>query len=183
MNAHGDLFLTYRDYAALPADGRRYELHDGALSVTAAPGTRHQRVSRNLLEVLSAHVKSRRLGEVLFAPFDVILSDRTVLQPDIVYFDHARLAALSERGAEGAPTLVVEIISPSTTTIDRVTKPSLYSRHGVPFFWLVDPVGRTIEAFVLERGSYTVAARALGDEVVTVPPFPDLALRLSSLWP
>ncbi|HEV8640324.1 MAG TPA: Uma2 family endonuclease [Methylomirabilota bacterium] len=175
--------LTYRDYAALPDDGRRYELHDGALSVTPAPGTRHQRISRDLFEVLNAHVKARRLGEVLYAPLDVILSDTTVLQPDIVYFDHSRLAALSGRGAEGAPTLVVEIISPSTTTIDRVTKPRLYARHRVPFFWLVDPEARSLEAFALGPEGYSLVVRASGVTPVGPPPFPDLALIPASLWP
>src|SRR2546425_12492767 len=141
----GSVVLTYRDYAALPDDGRRYELHDGILSVAPAPGSRHQRISRNLFLLLQRHVEARRLGEVLYAPLDVILNDKTVLQPDIVYFDHSRLAALSERGVEGAPTLVVEIISPSTTMVDRVTKPRLDAPHLVPCSWLVDPEARRLE--------------------------------------
>ena len=68
--------LTYRDYEALPDDGRRYELHDGELSVTPAPTTDHQFASRNLFRQLDAHVAAHRLGEVLFAPIDVILSDK-----------------------------------------------------------------------------------------------------------
>jgi Uma2 family endonuclease len=183
MDASGALLLTYRDYAALPADGRRYELHDGALSVTPGPGTRHQRTSANLGDVIRAHVKRKGLGEILYAPLDVILSNTTVVQPDLVYLDQPRQHLASERGVEGPPALVVEILSPSTRTIDRVTKPFIYARHGVPSLWVVDPEARTIEAFVLEHGSYVVAARASGDEEVTLPPFPDLALRLAPLWP
>ena len=175
--------LTYRDYAALPDDGRRYELHDGILSVTPAPGSRHQRISRNLFLLLQRHVEARRLGEVLYAPLDVILNDKTVLQPDIVYFDHSRLAALSERGVEGAPTLAIEIISPSTTMIDRVTKPRLYAQHRVPFFWLVDPEARSLEAFALGPEGYSLVVRASGATPVGPPPFPDLALIPASLWP
>jgi Uma2 family endonuclease len=183
MDARGDLLLSYRDYATLPADGRCYELHDGALSVTPAPGTRHQRISRNLSELLNEHVTTRGLGEVLYAPLDVILSDITVVQPDLIYLDRSRQHLASERGVEGPPALVVEILSPSTRTIDRVTKPFLYARHGIPCLWLVDPEARTIEAFVLERGSYVPAVRVSGDEEVTLPPFPDLTLCLGSLWP
>ena len=97
--------LTYRDYAALPDDGRRYEIHEGELSVTPAPATKHQRLIRKLLVALDAYVSVRRLGEVFVAPYDVILSDTTVVQPDIVYVATDRLGLISERGIEGPPTL------------------------------------------------------------------------------
>jgi Uma2 family endonuclease len=175
--------LTYHDYAALPEDGRRYELHDGALSMTPAPGTLHQRVSRNLGVLLHRHVEARQLGEVFFAPLDVILSETTVVQPDLVYIDGAHRRAVSSRGIEGPPTLVVEILSPSTATIDRVTKPHLYARYGVPHLWLVDPEAQALEALVLEPGGYSLAVRAVGATPVGPPPFQDLALVPSSLWP
>jgi Uma2 family endonuclease len=181
MGAHG-LVLTYRDYAALPDDGHRYELHDGALSMTPAPGTRHQRISREFLSALHQHVKAHGTGEVFVAPYDVILSDVTVLQPDLVYLDATRARLVSERGVEGPPTLVVEIISPSTGTIDRVTKAHLYARYEVPYFWLVDPTARTIEAFRLDDGRYVLVTRAAGDVEVVLPPFNNLTLRLADLW-
>ena len=179
----GPALLTYRDYVALPDDGRRYEVHDGALSVTPAPGTRHQRVSANLFEVLRWHVTRRRLGEVLYAPLDVILSETTVLQPDLVYLDQIRRGLATERGIEGPPTLVVEILSASTATIDRVTKPHLYARYGVPYLWLVDPEVRSVEAFALEAGRYVLRGLASGTATVSPPPFSDLALVPASLWP
>ena len=175
--------LTYRDYEALPADGRRYELHDGELSVTPAPGTRHQRISSALFSILKAHVTTRGLGEVLYAPIDVILADTTIVQPDLVYLDPTRAGLVSERGIEGPPTLVVEILSPSTTNIDRRTKRRLYQRFGVPHYWIVDPESRTIEAFGLAESEYRLAARAAGDTLVSLPPFPDLAFSPASLWP
>src|SRR4030095_2805140 len=100
--------LNYEDYAALPDDGRRYEVHDGELSVTPAPGTHHQRVSRNLNEILGAHVRTRGLGEVLYAPVDVILANTTVVQPDLIFIAPAHASRISRRGIEGAPTLAVE---------------------------------------------------------------------------
>ena len=175
--------LTYKEYEALPADGRRYEIHEGELSVTPAPSPQHQMISRNLFLVLHAHVKAKGIGEVLYAPLDVILSDTSIVQPDIVYLDPARLSAISRRGVEGPPTLAIEIISPSTTLIDRSTKHQLYARHAVPFFWLVDPEGRTVEAFVLGPQGYSLALRASGTEPVSPPPFPDLALIPAPLWP
>jgi Uma2 family endonuclease len=182
MSTHG-IVLTYKDYEALPADGRRYELHEGELSVTPAPGTRHQRILRDLSELVWQHVKARGLGEVLFAPVDCILSDITVVQPDIVYLDPTRAHLVSERGIEGPPTLAVEVISPSTALIDRSTKGQLYARYGVPYYWIVDPAGRSIEAFTLSEGRYQLVTRATGAGPVSLPPFPDLAFAPESLWP
>lgn len=175
--------LTYKDYEALPADGRRYELHEGELSVTPAPSPKHQQVSRNLAMALHQHVMSRGLGEVLFSPIDCMLSDITVIQPDIVYLDTARLPAITSRGIEGPPTLVVEILSLSTIQIDRGVKFQLYARHGVPCYWIVDPEARVIEAYQLTGEAYEPRARMQGSEPVVLPPFPDLALVPASIWP
>jgi len=175
--------LTYKDYEALPADGCRYEVHEGELSVTPAPSPRHQQVARNLLVVLNDHVRRRELGEVLCAPIDCILSDITIVQPDIVYLEPGRLPAISQRGIEGPPTLVVEILSPSSAQIDRGAKFQLYARHGVPYYWIVDPDSRAVEAYTLTRRAYELTARGAGTEVVSLPPFPDLTLVLASLWP
>ena len=105
--------LTYKDYEALPADGRRYEIHEGELHVTPAPSPQHQMIVLNIATLLHSHVKAKRIGEVLIAPLDVILSDTTIVQPDIVYLDSVRCGAISRRGVEGPPTLVVEVLSPS----------------------------------------------------------------------
>jgi Uma2 family endonuclease len=177
------LILTYRDYEALPADGRRYELHEGELSVTPVPSPRHQRVSRKLLVVLNQHVEAHRLGEVFVAPIDCILSDTTIVQPDILYLESQQLSAISPRGIEGPPTLVVEIVSPSTTQIDRSVKLQLYARHGVPYYWIVDPDARSIEAYTLTGAAYQLTARVERSESTSLPPFPDLALVPASLWP
>src|SRR3989449_8398937 len=117
-----DVVLTYKDYEALPADGRRYEIHDGELSVTPAPGTRHQEVRANLFDLLRHHVNDRRLGKLFYAPTDCILAETTIVQPDIVFVDAGRLPIISERGIEGIPSLVVEVLSPSPTHLDRGSK-------------------------------------------------------------
>jgi Uma2 family endonuclease len=174
--------LTYRDYEALPDDGRRYEIHDGELCVTPAPTPQHQMISIQLIEALLPHARSNN-GVLLYAPLDVILADTSIVQPDIVYLTADRKERVSRRGIEGAPTLIVEILSPSTRRIDRVTKPRLYARYRVPFLWLVDPDARTLEAFVLEGDSYVLALKAAGTEPVAPPPFPGLALIPETLWP
>ena len=179
--------LTYSDYEALPADGRRYEIHGGELSVTPSPSLDHQIILANLLRVLFPHVPSVAPGLLLAAPLDVILADTvdetTIVQPDILYVAPDRMALTSRRGIEGGPTLAVEILSPSTRRIDRVTKTRLYARYDVPFLWLVDPDARTVEAFELHAGRYTLALAATGSEPVDLPPFTGLGLVPDRLWP
>src|SRR6266851_10197808 len=138
------IVLTYDDYAALPDDGKRYELHEGELSVTPSPGTRHQEILVTLTIILATHVRAKGIGKLLVAPYDCIMSDITVVQPDLVYMDESRLALISERGLDGAPTLAVEILSPSTAHIDRRRKMALYAAHDVTWYWIVDPIARTI---------------------------------------
>ena len=181
------VLLTYRDYAALPDDGRRYEIHDGELSVTPAPNLLHQRCLANLFLALNAHVRAHGFGEALFAPLDVILADTvtdtTIVQPDLIFLDQACRDRVSRRGIEGPPTLAVEILSPSTAAIDRGTKLRLYARRGVPFFWIVDPEARTIDAYTLTGNRYAPPLRAAGREPVDLPPFAGLALVPATLWP
>ena len=174
--------MTYQDYAALPDDGLRYEIHDGELSVTPAPGRTHQAVVGRLFAILLEHVTARELGEVYVAPFDTILSNITVVQPDIVFIANDRLAILAERGVEGAPTLVVEVISPSTVRIDRVTKLALYARHSVPYCWIVDPPARTVETYRLESAAYRLDEKWEGDTPRALTPFPDLLLDPAVVW-
>ena len=173
--------LTYADYAAIPDDGRRYELRDGELSVMPAPGTTHQGVLRDLLVILHEHVKRGRLGVVFPAAVDCIFSDTTVLQPDIVYVETGRAAIVTERGIEGAPTLAIEILSPSTAGTDRTVKAGLYARFGVPWYWIVDPGASTVEAFALRGKTYELARRLEATAGGALPPFEDLAIDVGVL--
>ena len=175
--------LTYGDYVALPDDGKRYEIHDGELSMTPAPGRKHQRVVLRLAAMLDAHVSAQGLGEVDIAPFDVVLSDPSIVQPDIIFVAADRAAAFSNRGFEGAPTPTVEVLSRWTAQIDRSTKRQLYARHGVPYYWIVDPDQRTIEAHLLSGSVYGAPMTFRGDSLVDLPPFPGLTLDPVALWP
>ena len=176
------VILTYADYAALLDDGRRYEVHEGELSVMPAPNIRHQRVNLNLCDVLLHHVRGRQLGEIFVAPIDCILADTTVVQPDIVFVDAPHASRVSERAIEGAPTLVVEVLSPSTERTDRARKLDLYARHGILYYWIVDPDGRNIDAYALDAGAFRLAGRLTGNEPATLAPFDDLRLDPAVLW-
>ncbi len=177
------VILTYKDYEALPNDGRIYEIHEGELSVVPAPIPDHQRTSRKLFLPLNTHVTTHDLGEVFYAPIDVILSDITIVQPDLVYIERGRLHLVTSRGIEGPPTLLVQILSPSTAQINRTTHRQLFAKHGVPYYWIVDPEARVIEAYVLREGGSELAVRAAGPSPVFLPPFNDLPIIPDSLFP
>ena len=174
--------LTYADLAALPADGKRYELHEGEIYMTAAPRPRHQLVVGNLYLIMAEHVRRLGLGEIFLAPIDVILSSITVVEPDLVYLDTSRLPSVSDRGIEGPPTLAIEVLSPSTAPADRGIKRQLAARYGVPHYWLVDPDACVIETYHLVGGTSEPGPRLEGAAPATLPPFPDLLFEPAAVW-
>jgi Uma2 family endonuclease len=95
--------------------------------------------------------------------------------------DGRRLGLVSQRGVEGAPTLAIEVLSPSTTLTDRSTKLQLYARHAVPYCWIVDPEARRIEVYRLADTAYVLETTASGTAPVTLPPLA-LAVVPASLW-
>jgi Uma2 family endonuclease len=133
--------FTRADLDRMPADGRRYELVDGTLIVSAAPGRLHQRAVGRLYRLLDDACPDQ--FEVLPAPFAVALADDTELQPDIVV---GREADFTERGLVGPPALAVEVLSPSTRLIDTHVKRERLERAGARAYWVVDPVARPAEA-------------------------------------
>lgn len=155
--------LTYDDLRQLPDDRNRYELLGGELIVSPSPHRAHQRVSYRLTQLIGDHVDAQQLGEVYAAPVDVRLSPHSVVQPDLLFIRRDRLAIYGPTGpVEGAPDLVVEIVSPASRVMDRVRKAALYADSGVPEYWIVDPEPRTVELLVLDRGLYTPVAAEAG---------------------
>ena len=144
--------LTVRDYMSITdGDDRRFELIDGELILAPSPVPQHQMISRNLFRMLDDFVASQNLGELLYAPMDVVLSEHDVFQPDILFVSRNRLHIIGDRNIQGAPDLVIEILSPSTETRDRGVKLNQYLRYGVREYWIIDPQERTLE--VLRAGN------------------------------
>ena len=134
---------TREQVLALPEDGNRYELIDGALLVTPSPRVPHQSVAMALCGKLIPHVDAHRLGRVLSSPADLFGRLGQLAQPDIFVLP---TRAMSERWAElPDPILAIEVLSPSTARYDRVTKRRFYQRAGVPEYWIVDLDARTVE--------------------------------------
>jgi len=174
--------LTYEDYCAMPEDGRRYQLIEGDLDVIPAPSTTHQRVSQNLELILAYHIRGHRLGAIFHAPIDVLLAPDTVVQPDVVFVSRERRSVVTERGIEGPPDLVVEILSPKTRRLDRTTKMRVYARFGVRECWLIDPEAQSFEVFRLSGGAYVLAQAASGSETASSDLFPGLTLSLEAIF-
>ena len=147
--------LTYADYAKTP-DDERYELLDGLLIKIPTPLVYHQRVLGNLLYRMAPFVSECKLGHVYSRPTDVVLSDTTVVEPDILFVTSQRSHIITRENIQGAPDLVVEILDPPTAESDRAVKLDLYAQHGVKEYWIVDPDAKTITVLLRGEGGFGV---------------------------
>ncbi|WP_338825988.1 hypothetical protein MTBGP_26520 [Moorella thermoacetica] len=172
---------TYDDYIRLD-DDNRYEVVEGELLLTPSPGFKHQDVVRKLAGFLSAWIEGQNLGVVITAPFDVVLARDTVLQPDIVYLARENYHRLTNACLQGAPDLVIEVISPSTVRRDRIRKSRLYLKHGVKEYWLVDPEGGTVEIFTYTPEGWRLAGTYSQEEILNSPLLPGLAIDLNAVF-
>ncbi|MCS5696658.1 Uma2 family endonuclease [Desulfofundulus thermocisternus] len=143
-------FYTYDDYIKID-DGNRYELIEGELVLTPSPGTRHQLLVGRLFKIIDQYAQRTGSGQVFFAPLDVVLDEpvkMNTFQPDVIFISNERLGIIEETRINGAPDLVVEVLSPGTIRRDRGRKSRQYFKSGVREFWLVDPQERLVEVFV-----------------------------------
>lgn len=164
------------DLPNLPDDGHRYEIVDGVLLVNAAPTPRHQRVQQLLWYHLHVHCPPPLW--VMTAPLDVVLADDTVVEPDILV---APRSAFTEENLPEPPLLAVEVLSPSTSTVDRNLKLLRYQRAGIGSYWLVDPDALRLTAYELRDGEYQIVAEIARDqEWTTAVPF-EVTIRPSEL--
>ena len=181
MGASTALRFTYQDYLLLPED-RRYEVIDGDLFMTPAPTPYHQLVSKRIGHVLDDFVEKNRLGMVLYAPCDVVLSETDVVQPDILFVSAGRLAIVGEKFISAAPDLIVEVLSPATETRDRVAKTKLYAKKGVRELWFADPEAKTIELLVNSGEGFRREALAGSTETLRSVLLEGLEIPLDSVF-
>ena len=149
-----DVKLTREDYEGFPDDGRRHEIIDGEHYVTPAPSVRHQAISRNLTALIWSFLSQRSLGKLFAAPCDVYLSRFDVVQPDLVFVSSGGGAIVTDDNIQGAPDLVIEILSPGTRKTDERTKRDQYARFGVLEYWIIDPELETIKVLRLGETGY-----------------------------
>jgi Uma2 family endonuclease len=175
--------LTYDDLLLLPDDGKRHELIDGEHFVRSAPGVPHQRVLARLAFQLYGFVDEHQLGEVFFAPLDVLFSRHDVVEPDLIFVSTARGAIVETANLQGAPDLLVEVLSPGSHRHDEVRKRNLYERAGIDEYWIVDPEAETVKVFRRDGERFArpqLLSRADGD-VLATPLLPGLTVPLATL--
>jgi len=164
-----EIRFTYEDYLRLPDDGKQYQIVGGELYMSPAPVPYHQRILLNLSMVLQHFVAERDLGSVWIAPCDIVLSDEDVVEPDLFFISKEREDIVGDTYIEEAPDLAVEILSPSTSTLDRTIKMRLYERFGVREYWVVDPKRTQIEVMVLtDQGYDPVGVYGAGEHATSV---------------
>lgn len=142
--------LTYEDYLHFPEG--RWELIDGEAYMTASPNYRHQEIVGRLYWRVRSFVEEHGGGRVVLSPFDVVLTDHDVVQPDLVFLSDDALDVLTPANIRGRPTWVIEVLSDPRR--DRRLKLDLYAREGIPEYWLVDPDQDHVEVRLLTGHTY-----------------------------
>jgi len=170
---------TWDDYRTWP-EGDRWEIVAGeAYAMSPAPTPRHQHIVSALTHALVAYFTGKPC-RALVAPVDVKLDAENIVQPDLMVV--CRPEQFRRTHIEGAPTLVIEVLSPSSALHDRAMKLPLYARHGVQEVWLVTPYPHCIEIFLLDGPSYRLAHVLKRQDVLHSPSFPDLVVDLALLF-
>jgi Uma2 family endonuclease len=165
-----------------PDDGKRYEVIDGDLYVSPPPVPEHQGAAVVLTGYLQPFIRDRNLGRLYTAPIGVTLDDENGVQPDLVFISRERLDIVGRRGIEGAPDLVVEVLSPSTRSRDRGVKQRRYAAAGVRYYWIVDPRTRTLDELRLGGEGYERIGTSGPGAVFRPELFPGLEISIDELW-
>lgn len=171
---------TREDVLALPDDGNRYELVDGVLLVSPSPRALHQVAVSEFYDRLKRYVRDHRLGTVLFSPADLDLRSGQLVQPDIFVLPTTSGQPFRDWADAGIPSLIVEVLSPSTARHDRVTKRRLYQRTRVATYWIVD-----LDARLVEVWTDGAAAPVVVDQTLLWSPsasIPALRIELAELF-
>ena len=176
--------LTYEDYALIPEDGQRHEIIDGEHYVSPAPLLSHQRLAFLFTLRVGGFVETNRLGLFFFAPADVLLSIHDIVQPDLFFISNERAAIAGEKNVQGAPDLVIEILSKGTRRLDKGPKLEAYERYGIREYWMIDLFRRGVLPW--ERSGESLRAKpflsaSVGD-VLTTPLLPGFELPLAEIF-
>ena len=174
---------TYQDYLKLPDDGRIYEIIEGVLYMTNAPNIDHQYTVMEIAFQLKRFIDKQQLGYVLTAPFEVHLTDKTrPVQPDILFIKTEKWPKPGAKYFQGAPDLIVEVMSPSSQRRDRVVKFTAYEQAGVLEYWIVNPKTKSVELFTLPGPEYVLVGEFIGEEIIESKLLPELQIKANSLF-
>lgn len=170
--------ITRHEYALIPVGSPNQQLIEGDLILAPSPGSYHQDILGRLYRLLATHLDEHPLGRVFIAPLDVHLSDINVYQPDLFFIRKANAGIIEEHGIEGAPDLVVEILSKSSEKYDLGPKRAVYARTGVEELWIVDPAKKSLALYRLTENADTPAATYKAKQKFTSTVLPGLTINL-----
>ncbi len=180
MSTIGPL-ISRHERDQLPDDGKRYELLEGGLLASPSPNQKHQRCIWQLMAFLQS-AEHAGYGRGYVAPFDVILDDYNVVEPDVLFIRTEHFHIITEAHVEGAPDLVVEVLSPGTQDRDRGVKAHAYAQFGVEEYWIVDPENQTLTIYRLTAGHYQESGPYESGATITSPVFPGIPLTVERLF-
>jgi Uma2 family endonuclease len=174
--------ITRHDYQEMPEGPPYFQVIEGELVMAPSPNLFHQEIAGCIYALLLRFLERKPLGSVFVAPLDVFLSDVNVYQPDVIFVSNARRSILTERGVEGAPDLVVEVLSPGTARYDRGPKRKIYARTGVKELWMVEPETKSIQVYELTKNAETPAATHGPDSIFKSSLLPGLKIRAQAVF-
>lgn len=172
---------TYEDYCKI-SDDKRYELIGGELLMTPSPVTKHQRISRRLESILDNFITENKLGELFYAPYDVYFDNENVVQPDILFISKDRSGIVGEKNVQGAPDLVIEIISENSAYRDMVQKKKVYAKFGVREYWIVIPESEEIEVYTIKDNTYQLCKAYGKESILESPLLKGLTLKVMDIF-
>ena len=184
MAARIDPLMTVDDLDCMPEDGNRYEVMEGELFVSRAPGLSHQVVSGNMFAAIWNYLAANPIGQVIATP-GLVFSEYSGVIPDIVFFTHERGARIISGARLGAaPEIVIEILSPGQENLarDRIAKRQLYAKHGVDEYWILDSDNRAVEIYRLNAGGLDLASTLKDEDQITSAVLPGFACAVSQIF-
>ena len=172
---------TVKDYDLLE-EGAPFQLINFDLVMSPSPLAVHQQILFNLSEIIVLYNINSRTGQWMYAPMDVKFDDGNVLQPDILFISEERKAELIKDRVEGAPDLIIEILSPSNAYYDLRQKKELYEKYGVKEYIIIDPIAQNADLYILKEGVYQLNQKAQKLEQLNSVLLPGLAIDLQKIF-
>ena len=183
MTSTAEKRITVSEFLQMELEeGYLYELINGEIMKRSSPNSDHQNASSNLQFILSLYVRTHQLGKVFSAPFDVFFTEFDLAVPDLIFVSTANLSIVTKRCIEGAPDLVIEILSPSTQSTDRGEKMRLYKAHKVKEYWIVDPRNQSVEVYEWQEGDYEMVSFAIDNGEVQSTVLEGLSIDLMQIF-
>jgi Uma2 family endonuclease len=177
----GGYETTYEEAARHPYIEERFEIIEGIrYEMQPSPTFNHQWLVTQICNSIDRTCSST--GTVLVAPMDVYFDEDNIFQPDVIYIANDNSSIIKRHRIEGAPDLVVEILSPSTSANDKIRKKRNYERFGVPEYWIVDPVHRLIDQFIADNGKYALDGTYSPGGLLQSPRFSCISIDMDKLF-